>query len=792
MNNRLMIQRLWWKELRQLLPMLILLPTTAALLTTFYLITGNTNQFNWSASVVVFLGMPGLFAVGAGALLVGQEKEMRTILWLASLPIRPQTIVRIKTAAAVVGLAVLWIVSGLYFAWRERFEAPLTDFTQLSAWPVNSFFILFAGIALAWRVKSASVALLLVVPIAIVPFVLALVVHAILDADKYSGTNPSPGIVIAMQVIGSVIALFLVERFGIAALSPERVRLLSPFSTSDAQTQRNGRMASARFGVTQSQFPALIWQFAMQSRALLIGTSTMLLVASAIMLLQSSSQHEAIIQFAIFLCYLATSWLGASVFQSDSVHQRIRFLADRGISPRLVWLTRQAVPITVVTTVAVGTLLLAIPIGPARLQASPGFGTMGMLSIAALFVVFSFSQWVGQVITSPIVSMITAPLISIIPFAAYSFSVTSLGTPLVLISIAAFLPFVATFLSTRRWMDRRFGKRYWFTQAGYAGLVILLPTFPHILALALEPGMSHQVRTQIGTVVASSNAYFRTPIELVLNKDVENVKPFVSFAQTWNDQIDSVQSQLQATSAPIGISSKGPVRKMLAVNLLAGLSIQQNDSANSSEHLGLFRRSMELLSDIVERLRTSPQVIDQDFADSIEIAMVRQMRQDGVRESLGEERYKLIATRLADTKAQRNARIRSVALSWYAYDYQSRTSRVPPGQFGGYDLQGGDDGLSWRNGKSLAHRRVARRAEHLWRLADFSGDEVPSEWLLAVASDWGKSPAFYGFGPSGKHYRVDSVDDSIAVAKTDYNTAIANQWYAGWENQARELLKPSD
>lgn len=788
MNNRLMIQRLWWKELRQLLPMLILLPTISALLTILYLFTSNTNQFNWSAGVIVFLGMPGLFAVGAGALLVGQEKEMRTILWLASLPIRPQTIVRIKTAAAVVGLAVLWIVSGLYFAWRERFESPMTDFTQLSVWPANSFFILFAGIALAWRVKSALVALLLVVPIAIVPYILALVVHAILDADKYSGTNPSPGIVIAMQVIGSVIALFLVERFGKAALSPERVRLISPLSTGGAQIQRNGRMASAGYGVTQSQFPALIWQFAMQSRALLIGTSAMLLVASAILLMH---KLEAFILFAIFLCYLATSWLGASVFQSDSVHQRIRFLADRGISPRLVWLTRQAVPITVVTTIAVGTLLLAILIGPTRLQASNGFGTLGMLSIAALFVVFSFSQWVGQVITSPIVSMVTAPLISIIPFAAYSFSVTTLSTPLVLIPIAAFLPFVATFLSTRRWMDRRFGKRYWFTQAGYAGLVILLPTFPQFVALALEPDMSRQVRTQIGTVVASSSNYLRAPIELVLNKDVENVKPFVSFAQTWNEQIDSVRSQLQISSAPIGISSQGPIRKILAINLMAGLSIQQNDSANSAEHLALFRRSMELLSDIVVRMRTSPQVIDQDFADSIEIAMVRQMRQDGVRESLGEERYKLIATRLADTKARRDARIRSVALSWYAYDSQSRTSRVPPGQFGGYDLEGGGDGLSWRNGKSLANRRVARRAEHLWRLADFPGYEVPQESLLAVASDWGIFPTYYGLGPSGKNYRVDTVDDSIAVVKTD-SKAIANQWYAGWENQARELLSPTD
>ncbi|HBJ37090.1 MAG TPA: hypothetical protein DDZ51_20530, partial [Planctomycetaceae bacterium] len=155
MNNRIIIQRLWWKELRQLLPMMILLPTIATLLTTFHLFSSGPNQFSWSAGIAVFLGMPGLFAVGAGALLVGQEKELRTIQWLSSLPIRPQTIVRVKTATAVVGLGILWMISGLYFAWREKYESPMTDVGPLSAWPVNSFFILFAGLALAWRIKSA-------------------------------------------------------------------------------------------------------------------------------------------------------------------------------------------------------------------------------------------------------------------------------------------------------------------------------------------------------------------------------------------------------------------------------------------------------------------------------------------------------------------------------------------------------------------------------------------------------------------------------------------------------------
>ncbi len=40
---------------------------------------------------------PILFALGAAALLVSQEKEQRTLLWYSSLPIAPRTIVQSRS-----------------------------------------------------------------------------------------------------------------------------------------------------------------------------------------------------------------------------------------------------------------------------------------------------------------------------------------------------------------------------------------------------------------------------------------------------------------------------------------------------------------------------------------------------------------------------------------------------------------------------------------------------------------------------------------------------------------------
>lgn len=791
MNNRLVIQHLWWKELRQLVPMLVFLPTIATLLTIIILATSETNRFYWSAGVVIFLGMPGLFAVGAGALLVGQEKELRTIEWLTSLPIRPATIVRIKTATAVFGLFILWIICGLYFLWQNRPESPGPDDEHFWVWPANSLFILFAGLALAWKSKSSLVALLLVVPIAAVPYVLAVIVHQIVFHENRFGKDPSAVTVVTVQLICSAIALFLVDRVGRRALLPQRVHSARSYLRFASQGDQRGEALTTSYGVTQSPFPALIWQFARQSRALLVGTSLMLAFASVVLVPYDQTQRDTAVSLAMLMSYLAVSWLGVSVFQSDSVHQRIRFLADRGVSPTLVWLTRQAVPAAVITTILIGTFLFAVLVEPRGLRSSGSLGAIVMLPVALMFVIYSFSQWVGQVITSPIVSMIAAPLISMVPFAFNAYTVSMLDAPLMLVPIATCLPLVATFLLTRRWMDRRFGPRYWFMQAGFAAAIFLIPVMPHIAALVQEPGMSRQVQAQLNAVARSSHAFRRTPIELVLNRDTREQRRFESFVQVWNDQLESAELQLSRTSAPIGYSSSRLIQQVYAINLLLGMSIEQNDKDIDQEKLNAYRRSFSMLSDFVVRMRESPQIVDQDFADLIEIALLRQMRRRGVRVLLGEERYWLIAKRLADKSARREARIRAVALSWVEYEKRTRSSGYAPYDFGGYELQGGGDGWDVRSGKTLMDRRVSRRAQNLWDLAKFDGDEVPRERLLRIANDWGRSPAEYGLGSIANHYRVDDADVTLGSNLT-VSKAVASQWYAGWEVQASELLNVSD
>ena len=101
------MRRLFWKEFQQLTPLLGVLLAMGLGLHLVLLFIPGWAELPGRFSVVVY-GLPTLFAVGAGALLIGQEKELGTLDWLQSLPVAPRDIVRVKLYAALLGLACTW------------------------------------------------------------------------------------------------------------------------------------------------------------------------------------------------------------------------------------------------------------------------------------------------------------------------------------------------------------------------------------------------------------------------------------------------------------------------------------------------------------------------------------------------------------------------------------------------------------------------------------------------------------------------------------------------------------
>ena len=89
----------------------------------------------------------------------------------------------------------------------------------------------------------------------------------------------------------------------------------------------------------------LIWQFVRQNQTVLMGIAAMLLVALGLLITTPSLDSGRPV-LAAFFGLLAASWLGVLAFQGDGVQDRIRFLAERGVSPAKIWWTRHAPPLS--------------------------------------------------------------------------------------------------------------------------------------------------------------------------------------------------------------------------------------------------------------------------------------------------------------------------------------------------------------------------------------------------------------------------------------------------------------
>ena len=106
----------------------------------------------------------------------------------------------------------------------------------------------------------------------------------------------------------------------------------------------------------------------------------------------------------------ATSWLGVLVFAGDGNSRRLRFLADRGVSPAKVWLARQLVGLSIVATATlVYALAQAITIWQSDHFPMPSVAMYGLVLLA----IYSVSQWVSQLLSMLGMSTVLAPGVGI-------------------------------------------------------------------------------------------------------------------------------------------------------------------------------------------------------------------------------------------------------------------------------------------------------------------------------------------------------------------------------------------
>ena len=183
-------------------------------------------------------------------------------------------------------------------------------------------------------------------------------------------------------------------------------------------------------------------------------------MVSGITLVFSELVPKGFVATALFTTPLSWSWLGLLVFQGDTAEGRSLFLATRGVSPWQVWLTRQLIPCSIVTSSLV---LRYFGLWQADLPVGINVSAAGTLAVLVFFLA---SQWFGQCVRSVIVGAIHSPLVGIGAVAWLAIASTQLPAPPWSLFTAGTIPLVATRLMTRHWMDQRRGRGHWLSHAG--------------------------------------------------------------------------------------------------------------------------------------------------------------------------------------------------------------------------------------------------------------------------------------------------------------------------------------
>ena len=362
---------------------------------------------------------------------------------------------------------------------------------------------------------------------------------------------------------------------------------------------------------------------------------------------------------AAFCGLLAASWLGVLAFQGDGVQERIRFLADRGVAPATVWWTRHAPPLSLLA-MALGLMVLLLP---DQLRASH-LSSLSLLAVvmAALFT-YTVSQVVGQVFRSATIAAIAAPLVTWV-LAAYGVSLVGLAGRALLAAGPVRVASLAGDIPADAALD---GRPLGVGLLGRARRLSGRRPSPAPDPRGTGPGLATDHARGIPAPVAGRGGrLWRTdaePRELVLRFRNPELPAGTRSNRRLEAQIVCTQLEHDLSVDP------GPIRFMpramvylLGEARLARLALEQDGDAEADRER--YRRTLSLIGVMVDRMRLSWRIFDQDGADLIEIWLVEELAGSQARSWLGSELFGRLVRAVSDGPARQAARRRAVAMSW--------------------------------------------------------------------------------------------------------------------------------
>jgi hypothetical protein len=280
------------------------------------------------------LGLAAFYALASGATLFAMEREAETYDFLRALTVKPLVVAAGKIAFSLASAAAMFLVAWtLAMLLAQGVPKPLDHQTIWAIWGLAGLEFWAWGIFFSLLQKRPLLAVILALTC------VAVIISQFVGVDIH--------IVVPGRLL--IVAVVAVADIGLAAcwFRAERHLPVRPRSPRASE--------AAGWGLDRAPFAAgmlgrLVWQEIRQSAAMTVGLIVMLLPLVFFFYMQWLFRLAPDVRSAwfrhsrpefLFAGLFSGPLLGSSVFLADQTGCRFRFLAERGVPARLVWLSRQ-------------------------------------------------------------------------------------------------------------------------------------------------------------------------------------------------------------------------------------------------------------------------------------------------------------------------------------------------------------------------------------------------------------------------------------------------------------------
>jgi len=794
---------LLWKEARQLLPLIFILAAVGTLLLFVW------GSFRFSSASLRIAGqyipliLPALYAVGAGAVLVGQEKELKTIWWLAAFPVSPTKLFWVKFIVGLAGLVVMWLACLVLLAMggtpsisasNQIFPADDHNVVDLTFLQNHSLYLLACGFFTSWRWRRTSPSLIAILPVAIVPFFLVGTGYWIREAVGGGTRVPETASIAVMHGVtlaATFIVILLAWRAANQVLSPQQPpSTRTSLASLDIWKPPAATVSAEPFG---SSIASLVWLTIHHNRRVLVSLIAVAVVGLISMAWLATSESRTNVAWMLLGALgfpLAISWVGVFSFSGDASPQQIRFLAERGVSATRAWIAIQLVGLGMVSLFvllyALGSFAVVGQQGDDRLFPIPSVAVFALASLLT----YGISQWISQQLRIIAASACVAPLVSLMAVYWLGYAAAELSAPLWLVVLCVFVPLVITWIVMHRYMDGALGVSGWSVNVLGWAMLALVPFIPITFKFASFPRIDPERRATLAAEAKSiASSRFGSPmIEVGTNEYFDDPTAGKS-SLTSDEALAALQRRderlrepfpgLQQSIGQPGSIGQGRLFETFGKATQAWLQFQSDGSEESLDRLG---QLIERLTWIAIRLRQSNNgfnaLMDQEFALEIEIWLTQILSTDEMQSELDRPFARSALQLIGDQQGRNQARRIATLSHW------NQTRGYGPG---GMKMNQPTD--TQRSMLARLHRDAVVDAKISILEAGAAGRPVEpflQDLHRLIVSD----DVAFEDGPYSNRFRA-SANGGPRMPR--YQTFLmsypASQWFAPWEKEAKQLAE---